>query len=398
MSLSDVGVPGQRVDVLHGGDVAPDGRLLSVAEIQEAFRELRQRRANHDVAIVPAGHMASRRGTPAVDLDRAPTATAHTGHRTAHTDIRTWFAGVDTPRPARPVTAPSECPEAPDGPRTTVEASYTARGTCRFDRAWVAVVAAHSGAGASCVALAIAHALAQANRSSRLIESVPSSRSGLVAAASVELGTDSTGGWLRGIRTEISLYRRASDSAPVDWPEQAGTDVATVVDLGSLAPEHLAGLAASRPTVVVVCRATLPGVRAVESLLSQLGGTTRVVAVVGPRRWKREVVASAGPLFRRLREAGRVVPVPDDRRLQVTGITAAPLPKSALVAGRELLARIDAAQGLPGTTGPRGPRAPARHAYRQKAASDEHRRSVAGQPSDRGRRLPGRVDRHAGGG
>ena len=43
MSLSEVGVPGQRVDVLSGGDVDPSGRLLSVAEIQQAFRELRAR-------------------------------------------------------------------------------------------------------------------------------------------------------------------------------------------------------------------------------------------------------------------------------------------------------------------------------------------------------------------
>ena len=43
VSLSEVGRTGQRVDVVHGGDVAPDGRLLSVAEIQQAFRELRAR-------------------------------------------------------------------------------------------------------------------------------------------------------------------------------------------------------------------------------------------------------------------------------------------------------------------------------------------------------------------
>ena len=43
MSLSEVGVRGQCVDVLNGGDVAPDGRLLSVAEIQQAFHELRDR-------------------------------------------------------------------------------------------------------------------------------------------------------------------------------------------------------------------------------------------------------------------------------------------------------------------------------------------------------------------
>jgi hypothetical protein len=43
MSLSEVGVRGQCVDVLNGGDVAPDGRLLSVAEIQQAFHKLRDR-------------------------------------------------------------------------------------------------------------------------------------------------------------------------------------------------------------------------------------------------------------------------------------------------------------------------------------------------------------------
>ena len=62
MSLSEVGVPGQRVDVLNGGDVAPDGRLLSVAEIQQAFRELRARQPSETATAPRVGHRTAPRG------------------------------------------------------------------------------------------------------------------------------------------------------------------------------------------------------------------------------------------------------------------------------------------------------------------------------------------------
>src|SRR4051812_33681653 len=43
MTLAEVGRAGQHIDLLDGGDVAPDGRLLSVQEIQERLRRARVR-------------------------------------------------------------------------------------------------------------------------------------------------------------------------------------------------------------------------------------------------------------------------------------------------------------------------------------------------------------------
>ena len=76
-------------------------------------------------------------------------------------------------------------------------------------------------------------------------------------------------------------------------------------------------------------------------LLDQLEEQPVVVAAVGPARWPGEVTASAGPRLRALRLAGRVVPVPLDQRLQVTGLTDRPLPRSVLAAGRALLQLLD---------------------------------------------------------
>src|SRR5258705_9110159 len=133
MSVSEVGVPGQRVDVLNGGDVAPDGRLLSVAEIQQAFRELRAR------------------------------------------------------KPSEPAT----CTGRPSGPARGSQPAVTHGAD--LDGAWVSVVAAHAGAGASTVALAIADAAAAAGRATHLVETAHPTRSGLVAAANAELGLDASG-------------------------------------------------------------------------------------------------------------------------------------------------------------------------------------------------------------
>ena len=44
MTMSEVGRRDQLVDPINGGDVAADGTLLSVAEIQQRFREERARR------------------------------------------------------------------------------------------------------------------------------------------------------------------------------------------------------------------------------------------------------------------------------------------------------------------------------------------------------------------
>lgn len=38
--MSEIGRPGQHVDVFHGGDVGTGGRLLTIAEIAEELRRL----------------------------------------------------------------------------------------------------------------------------------------------------------------------------------------------------------------------------------------------------------------------------------------------------------------------------------------------------------------------
>lgn len=205
------------------------------------------------------------------------------------------------------------------------------------------VLAAHAGAGASTVALAISDSAAAHGRPVHLVDTAHPSRSGLVAAASEELGADATGAWRRGLRTGVTIDRRATDTAHGGWPAApAGHSPAlTVVDLGLVAPEDLPRLAADRTRLVLVCRPTVPAVRLTEQVLHRLAAQAVVLAAVGPRRWHGEVTASLGPRLRALRAAGRVVPVPTDRRLEVAGPTSSPLPKPLRSAGRHLLELLD---------------------------------------------------------
>lgn len=204
---------------------------------------------------------------------------------------------------------------------------------------WITVVAAHAGAGASTVALAISDAAAATDRRVHLVESAHPRRSGLVAAASAELGTDATGSWRRGSRDRVTIDRRVADVTPGSWPILPVDDepAVTVVDLGLPAPENLVRLAADRTRTVVVCRPTVPGVRLTEHMLSQLVEQPVVVAAVGPRRWSGDVTASLGPRLRAMRAAARVVAVPTDRRLEVTGPNHCPLPKPVRAAACALL-------------------------------------------------------------
>ncbi len=145
------------------------------------------------------------------------------------------------------------------------------------------------------------------------------------------------------MRTGVTIDRRATDMAPDNWPipPLGDSPALTVVDLGSAAPEELTHLAADRTRLVVVCRPTVPGVRLTEQVLDQLASQPALVAAVGPSRWPGEVTTSLGPRLRALRAAGRVVPVPMDRHLEVVGPTSSPLPKWLRAAGRSLLELLD---------------------------------------------------------
>lgn len=300
MTLSDV----------NGGDVHPDGRLLSVAEIQQAYRELlRRRSAGAGLRLHSAADPTGEEQPPAPHTSPVPENTA---------------------------------PHMSGGPLAGTPDTSRGLSVAEVEQDWVAIVAAHSGAGASSVALALADAFDAAGRPCRLIEAAHPARSGLVAVASAELGNDASGAWRRGSRRLTTVYRRAGAAPPGGWPD-AVPAAATVIDLGLPALANIARLLDTRPTVVVVFRVTVPGLRAAEHLLTELhGGTRTVLAAVGPARWPGAVAASIGRHVRGGREDRQFVCVPEDRHLQVTGPTTAPLPKAVSAAGRELLRLVDA--------------------------------------------------------
>ncbi len=304
MSPSQVGTVGHRVDLLNRSDVATDGRLLSVAEIQHAFRELQPRKSSQRASLLVPPH-------------RQVVATPDDGAAL----IGTERLGV---------------PDRGSEPAVTHGAD--------LDRAWVGVVAAHAGAGASTVALAVADAAAAAGRAAHIVETALPIRSGLVGAANAELGLDASGAWRRGSRGQVTIDRRAGDDTPTGWPVLAASeDGLVVIDLGLPRPDSLIQLATSGCRVVVVCRPTVPGVRQAEQILTSLTGPV-IVAAIGGGKWPGEVTASLGPRLRELRAADAVVTVPADRHLQVAGPTDSPLPKAVTAAGWTALRLIDTAR------------------------------------------------------
>jgi hypothetical protein len=348
----------------NNGDIDPDERLLSVAEIQQALRELRARRpgaAARGLAAPTHLHepFPSERsapvGTPVPPVRRSRRddgETAAQGRDDSHRE-RWADSGDSTPRqgPSRGDSVPAAVPGKGDSDALAAD--------------WITVVAAHAGAGASTVALAISDAAAATDRRVHLVDTAHPRRSGLIAAASAELGTDASGAWRRGSRGRVTIDRRVADG-PGGWPVfPIGEEPAvTVVDLGLPAPERLARLAADQTRTVVVCRPTVPGARLTEHVLNQLAEHPVVVAVVGPARWPRAVKADCGPRLRELRSRGLVVPVPVDRQLQAAGLTGDRLPKVVEAAGRSLAALLM-------------PAVPPRPRHRHRAASSQ--RGAAGE-------------------
>jgi hypothetical protein len=241
----------------------------------------------------------------------------------------------------------------------------------RLEPSWVRVLAGHSGAGASTTALAIADAAAAAGLQVQLVETAHPSRSGLVAASSAELGLDESGAWRRGTRGQpalvgqVAIVRRANASQPHSWPTlnrqhadvgDADPDDAStrlvLVDLGLVPVDALDAVAYPGCRVVIACRPTVSGVRLTDQVLDRLTTSHAVIAMFGPRRWPNEVESSAGHRLRALRDTDRVVTVPEDRRLQITGLSCGSLPKAVLAAGRELMRALDCPDGAQTRSGP----------------------------------------------
>ncbi|TFV79411.1 hypothetical protein E4P39_01880 [Blastococcus sp. CT_GayMR19] len=321
----------------NGGAIDPEDRLLSVVEIQQAFRELRARRPQAAARRLAAPTRLHESYVPESSVPtgapvQAPRYCRRDGDRTAppardDTHGERW-AGSGERAPQRGASRGDSVPAAVAGRRDSDALAAD----------WITVVAAHAGAGASTVALAISDAAAT-DRRVHLVETAHPRRSGLIAAASAELGTDAAGAWQRGSRDRVTIDRRVADVEPCGWPflQSSEEPAVTVLDLGLPAPEDLSRLAADRTRTVVVCRPTVPGMRLTEHVLSQLAEQPVVVAVVGPARWPQAVKATLGPRLRELRSRGRVLRVPVDRRLQIAGLTGDRLPKAVTDAGRSLV-------------------------------------------------------------
>lgn len=217
------------------------------------------------------------------------------------------------------------------------------------------------GSAGSCGATTLALALAEvAEGRARVVECSGSvATSGLAAASNAELGLH-VSGWLQGSRGRVIL-ERASDmpAGPADIPVPSAGDEpvnVTVLDvaweLGRLlvaGPCWLAGQVTAANPVVVVATCTVPGLRRLESTLALLPATPTIAAVMGPppKRWPKAARHSLGPLTRTLEGTGRLVCVPVNRRLAVTGLDPTPLPDSLLHAA-ENLAQLAADQLVKG--------------------------------------------------
>lgn len=198
----------------------------------------------------------------------------------------------------------------------------------------ILVVGCSGSAGTSTVALL----LAETFRRSRLVECAPGAGSGLAGASTAELG-EADRGWIEGKRGEVRIQRRRDqietpDELPRPLPCWPGA--ISVIDSSWSLRRVLAGngwlteLARSCPRVVLVTRATVPGLRQLEGDLALVEADRcwAVTTGVGSHRWSRVVEHSMGPRTRQLRRAGRLVELPYSAALSQAGITTEPLPRS----------------------------------------------------------------------
>jgi hypothetical protein len=204
-------------------------------------------------------------------------------------------------------------------------------------RNWVAVAAAHPASGASTVALTLADALASA-RAVSLVEFARRIRSGLAGCATAELGVDGSACWRRGTRGGVTIIRRTTDDR-VGWPEIPADNI-TVADVGAIETTALDALTL-HAHALVVCRASVPGLRAAEQMIVDLPTEQpAAVVAVGSTQLTGVATASLGRRLRQLAAEGRIVGIPDVPRYRVTGPSAAPLPQPIAAAGARLAALI----------------------------------------------------------
>ena len=198
------------------------------------------------------------------------------------------------------------------------------------------VVGAHPWAGTSSVALALADQASRRHDRTVLLDTAPPEASGLVAVSQRELSP--RGGSTIGTRGSVEV-RRALGSDSYRLPAATGDEMA-FVDAGC---HDVGRVERDGPgAAVLVCRATIPGLRFAEVALHRIGIAGVVLATVGHRRLPRVVEASAGPRVTELLASGRVLFFDHDRRLATEGLDDRPLPKHLLASASRLLDVLEA--------------------------------------------------------
>jgi hypothetical protein len=206
------------------------------------------------------------------------------------------------------------------------------------------VVACAAASGASTIALALASA---AGGSARILE-CRGTTSGLAAASTAELGPHPSG-WRRGMRGDVLLERagglltRVNEVPLPSVPDRplaltvldVGWDLRHVLDFPCWMGEQVRAAG----VVVVVSRATIPGLLHLETTLSLLDQIRAVAAILGSpcKRWSKAVWHSSGPMTKAVQDSGRLIVIPHDSRLAATGLDSRPLPRQLLEAAHAIL-------------------------------------------------------------
>ena len=233
----------------------------------------------------------------------------------------------------------------------------------RPDAAWqpvepvLPVVGCAGSVGASTLALALATAASSFDSGSghtRVVECCSVTATGLAAATTAELGPHPAG-WVQGTRDDVLLDRvrdavHTPDEVPVPTADPLYPLSLTVLDVGWEVGLLLAGSGwlsdqvRRAPRVVVVARATVPGLRRLEGVLAMLDGALATAAVlrprppIGRRSGLRGIESSMGARTRELDRDGRVHHILLDPRLAHRGLDSEPLPAPLLSAAQRLLA------------------------------------------------------------
>jgi hypothetical protein len=191
---------------------------------------------------------------------------------------------------------------------------------------------AHPWAGTSTVTLALAERASRGREHVVIVDAADRADSGLLTVAERDL--PARDGCATGVRGAVQV-RRPFPGKASPRPAAGPHDGLVFFDAGC---QDEALTDPGDPSgVVLVCRATVPGLRSAEVALHRLGARGVVLAAVGARRLPNVVRGTAGLGVSELLATGRVVCFDHDRRLAVEGPDDRPLPRPLLAsAGRVL--------------------------------------------------------------